>query len=59
MMREAGTTTSMTGSPVFESWWTHLRVCAPRSNVPGSVASTITMHEPLMRSSPELTATVT
>ena len=58
-MREAGTVTSITGSPVLESWCTHLSVCAPRSNVPGSVASTITMQLPLMRSSPELTATVT
>ena len=47
------------GSRVEESWWTSLRVGVPRSKVPGSVSSRITMQVPLMRGSSDSTAAVT
>ena len=58
-MREAGTRRLKIGSFVEESWWTSFFVGVPRSKVPGSVSSRITMQLPLMRGSPESTAAVT
>ena len=59
MMRLAGTFRVKMGSRVEESWWTSLRVGVPRSKVPGSVSSRITMQVPLMRGSSDSTAAVT
>jgi hypothetical protein len=59
MIRLAGTVRDRTGSRVEESWWTILRVGAPRSKTPGSVSSRMIMHEVLMRGSSVSTAAVT
>src|ERR1035438_4353901 len=59
MMRLAGTLRAKMGSRVEESWWISLRVGVPRSNVPGSPSSRMTMHVPLRRGSSDSTAAVT